>query len=355
MDIDDFLDKEIPIKREGNKENKEVFATQTSAEFKGAEPSDSLNAGKTGNLEALEKNYLQMWDRVSKDKFGWSSSLYADISRAGDEIKKTLSILSSKINNEKMNINRLISSAKNALERKNYGEALKLYSEIISRRDSIPNAFFEEKRKLSKEILPFYAKLAEQIDMKFAGDFNDSAEKADSLARDSFSSIEKNDIANAKNFYEQALEIYKSLPQGFLMRKIELGNKLIALYKEISILIQIQALQQQLSYETTNDSRKHAGTAESIKRLSEIKGHKKEMPAGLKKQAAISDLRRISEGSEGRSSKGLLDRMISRRLERANASMSKGLYPDARKNIESVLRLDPQNRDAKSMLKKMPT
>ena len=81
------------------------------------------------------------------------------------------------------------------------------------------------------------------------------------------------------------------------------------------------------------------------------KGHNKEMHEGLKKQAAISGLRRISEEH---SSKSLLEGVISRRLERANASMSEGLYPDARKNIESVLRLDPQNKDARSMLRKMP-
>jgi len=348
MDIDEFLDKEMPAKREGDKE---VFATQASAEFSGAEPSDSLNAGKTGSLEALEKTYLEMWDRISKDKFCWSSSLYADITQAGDEIKKMLSIMSPRMNNEKMSINRIIGSAKNALERKNYGEALKLYSEIISRRDNMPTAFFEEKRELNKEILPFYAKLAEQIDMKFAKDFNDSAAKAGSLVRDSFSSIEKNDIANAKDFYEKALEIYQSFPQGFLMQEIELGNRLIALYKELSMPMQIGDLQHQLSYERANGSYKHAAADESIKHLSELRGYKKEMHTGLKKQAAISDLRHISEGN---SSKILLDRMISRRLERANASMSEGLYPDARKNIESVLRLDPQNKDARSMLRKMP-
>ena len=219
----------------------------------------------------------------------------------------------------------------------------------------MPNAFFEEKRELNKEILPFYAKLAEQVDIKFAGDFNDSAAKADSLARDSFLSIERNDIANAKNFYEEAVEIFKSLPQGFLMRKIELGNRLIALYREISILVEIGTLQQQLIHEMPNGSYKHMANQmaadERIKSLSEIAGHNKEMHEGLKKQAAISGLRRISEEH---SSKSLLEGVISRRLERANASMSRGFYPDARKNIESVLRLDPQNKDAKSMLKKMP-
>ena len=138
------------------------------------------------------------------------------------------------------------------------------------------------------------------------------------------------------------------------MQEIELGNRLIALYKDISIFIQMGGLKQQLSYETTNDtandSYKRAGADESLKRLSEI-ARRKEMHTGLKKQAAISGLRHISEGN---SSKSLLDRMISKRLERANASMSKELYPDAKKNIESVLRFDPQNKDARSMLKKIP-
>lgn len=347
MDIDEFLDKETQAAKK--EDDKGVFVTQPYAGFKDAKPPELPDAGKAGNLEALEKNYIGMWDRISKDKFGWSSSLYADIAKTGDEIKKTLSIMSSKMNTEKMSIRKLIGSAKNALERKNYGEALKLYSDIISMRNDMPDAFFEEKKELNREILPFYAKLAEQIDIKFIEDFNDSAAKADSLIRDSFSGIEKNNIADSKKFYEGALEIYKSLPQGFLMRKIELGNRLIALYKELSILMQIENLQQQLSYEKADGSYKHV--AEGIKHLPETGSYKKEMNAGSKKQAAISGLRHMSEGH---GSKSLLDSMISRRIEKANASMSRGLYPDARKSIESVLRLDPQNKDAKSMLKKIP-
>ena len=294
MDIDEFLDKEIPTKKEGDGG---VFITQPSPEFKGAEPYDLSNAGKTGNLEALEKNYLELWDRISKDKFGWNSSLYADITKIGYEIKKTLSIMPSRINNEKTNIRRLIGSAKNELKSKNYGEALKLYSQIITMRNNIPDTFFEEKKELNREILPFYAELAEQIDMKFARDFNDSAAKANSLVSGSFSSIGKNDIMNARKSYEEALEIYKSLPQGFLVQKIEIGNRLIALYKELSIMIQIETLKQQLSYERANDSYRHAGTDERIKHLSEIAGHKKETLTGLKKQAAISDLRVCTLGA----------------------------------------------------------
>jgi len=348
MDIDEFLDKET---QGAKKEDKEMVITQPYAEFKDAKPSGFPDAGKTGSLEALEKNYLGMWDRISKDNLGWSSSLYADIAKTGDEIKKALSLMSSKINGEKISIKRLIGSAKNALERKNYGEALRLYSDIISIRNGMPNAFFEEKRELNREILPFYARLSEQIDIKFIEDFNYSAAKADSLISSSFSGIGKNNIADAKSFYQEALEIYKSLPQGFLMRKIELGSRLIALYKELSILMQIENLQHQLSHERTNGSYQHAAADESIKHLPEISSYKKEAHAGSRKQAAISGLRHISEGH---GSKSLLDRMISRRLEKANASMSKGLYPDARKNIESVLRLDPQNKDAKGMLKKLP-
>lgn len=352
MDIDEFLDKEVPAKREEPKREEfgSAFITQAPAEPRDAKPYSFPDAGKKGSIEALENDYLELWGKVSKDRFGWSSSLYADITRAGDEIKKALSIMSSKVDNEKTGIRRLISSAKNALQNKNYDEALKLYSEITSMRNSIPDAFFEEKKEINREILPFYAELAGQIDIKLTQDFNDSAAKADSLIRGSFSSIGKKDIANAKNFYEKALEIYKNLPHGFLEQKIEMGNNLIALYKELSIIMQIGNLQQELSQKMADGAYNHIASDERLKHLSEIARHKKDIHKGLKKHAAISGLRNLSQGQN---SKDILDRMISRRLEKANESMGKGLFPDARKNIESVLRLDPQNKDAKSMLKKM--
>ena len=160
---------------------------------------------------------MGMWESLSKDSLIWDNSIYANITNVAAEIKKGLEIAKSGINDEKATINKLIDKANGVLEKNNYGGALSIYSEIISIRDRIPDTFFEEKKEINKQILPFYSKLTDRIDSKFVEDFHRSIKKADSLVSDSFSSIEKGSIENAKNCYGEALETYKNLPHGFLM------------------------------------------------------------------------------------------------------------------------------------------
>ena len=113
-------------------------------------------------------------------------------------------------------------------------------------------------------------------------------------------------------------------------------------------MMQIENLRQEL------DHKKHgysypAAKLGKLSSLPEI--HGRGMHLIPKQSTVLSSLRHTSK--EGRN-KNLLDSMIARKLYMAGISISKGLYPDARKSIESVLRLDPQNKEAKKMLKKMP-
>ena len=136
-------------------------------------------------------------------------------------------------------------------------------------RNNLPDFLIEEKNELNKEIFQLYEKLHDNIDSKFINDFNDSIVKVSSLIKNSFSSLKIGRIEAAKNFYEDALEVYKSLPNGFLVQKLELGGGLLTLYKELSIHSQIKKLQHQLAKKSTR-GHKFRSSDDNIRLVSEI-------------------------------------------------------------------------------------
>jgi uncharacterized protein HemY len=51
----------------------------------------------------------------------------------------------------------------------------------------------------------------------------------------------------------------------------------------------------------------------------------------------------------------LLNRLVSRKLERAKINLERGLYLEAKKNIDSILKVDPNNTEAKQLLNTVPS
>jgi len=197
-------------------------------------------------------------------------------------------------------------------------------------RNRFPSFLLEEKNELNREIFLLYEKIHDKIDLKFINDFKESITQVHTLIDDSSSSLRQTDIDKAKVLYEHALKTYKTLPNGFLSEKIELGSKLLKLYKDLSIQSQIKNLQQQLS---TNmfSSHQFIDSKDKLKHLSEI--------------SSPSDL----------SNKTFLSRLVARKMERAKINLKKGLFLEAKKNISSILKVDPDNIEAKQMLDGIPT
>jgi len=332
MDIDEFLDKEIQVEKKEEKE--EDAAIEITKEEKD-----------------VVKHYFDLWNKVSEAKFKWDNDLYAELNKVGNTVKEKLGKLVPSIGREKSIIKQLIDKAINELERGKYESATRLYSEISDMKNNLPDFLLEQKKELNKDIFQLYEKLHDKIDSKFINDFNESIAKVDGFIKNSFSSLKIGRLEAAKNFYEEALEVYKSLPNGFLVQKIELGNGLLALYKELSIHAQIGNLQQQLAKESTIGY-ELGGSDDNLKTISEI--IKSKIKAS-EKTSAFSDLMPVSaEEKYVIRNKTLLSRLIARKLERAKINLKKGLYFEAKKNIDFILKVDPENEEAKQLLSSIP-
>jgi len=130
-----------------------------------------------------------------------------------------------------------------------------------------------------------------------------------------------------------------------------LGNGLLALYKELSIYAEIKDLQKQLDNKSL-ENYKFVSSRDNLNLLSEIIKHKVKEPKG---SSAFSNLMAISaKGRHQIHDKTLLNRLVERKLERARINLKKGLNLEAKKNIEAILNVDPENNEAKELLNRIP-
>src|SRR3989338_11427865 len=332
MEIDEFLDKELQSEKKEEVKEKvaEKAAEKPEIEEVSNEKKDSV------------KRFLDSWNKILEAKFKWDEKIYKEIDDAGESVKKELESITLAVGRQKKAIKMLIGKALSEMENKSYDTAAKLYSEISDMRDKIPEFMLEEKKELNNEIFVLYEKLHNSIDAKFIKDFKASLLEVDKFINDSGSAMGSGDIEKSKVWYEKALESYKALPNGFLQKKIELGSKLLGLYKELSIRTQIYELQEQLGIGSFSYA-----NAERLRKLSEmVRGREGIHGKGLIDGAAINE--------QHVPSKTLLNSLIARKIERARINLEKELYEDARKNIDAVLKVDPRNPEAKDLLSKIP-
>jgi len=337
MDIDEFLDKEIQVEKK--EEIEDVSSQTTEQPIEEPAVKDTTATGESNETDAI-KNYFQLWGKVSEEKFKWNDKLYEELKKEGNKVKQELDKSLLAAGRQKKEIKKLIGKALTELESKNYGAATKLYSEISDMRDKFPDFLLQEKKDINREIFLLYGKLHDQIDLKFINDFKDSIANVHNLINDSSSSLNIGDIQKAKALYESALKIYKNLPHGLLQEKIELGSGLLKLYKDLSIQTQIKELQQQLSKEAAR-SQEYTSSEDRLRHLSEA----------VKKR----DFETLQTGGQANvNNTTLMSNLIARKLDRAKTSLKRGLYSEAKKNIDSILKVDPGNIEAKQMLDSLP-
>jgi len=354
MDIDEFLDKEVQAEKK-----EDVVQPEATQDTKEEEPSSTHEAKEDSVEEASPieatkedefiKNYSELWNKVSEAKYIWDSNLFAELNKATNKIKEKLNILSTTLDRKKNRIKDLIEQANGELKNENHEKALRIYTEIADMKNSLPNFLLEEKRGFNNEIFQLYGKLHDEVDTKFINNFKDSIAIVDRLARNSFSSLDTGDIEASKHFYEKAIKVYKDLPNGFLPQKIGLGNQLLKLYKDLSIHTQIKNLQQQLAKKSIRVY-KNINSDRSLSLLAKIIRNK----VKASEISSLHNLRAIPREKHSIHNKILLPRLVARKLDRAKINLNRGLHLEAKKNLEAVLRVDPNNVEAKQMLNNIP-
>ena len=354
MDIDEFLDRELSDlslnsdnaeKTEKNVEMPQLKEFEQSPLFEGVK----ANLSK-GNLEQAEQSYSQLWRSLMQQNLNWNKELYGQISILSRQFSGILGNAYDELKRKSEHIYELINRARGSLKEGKKDIPFKLYAEVEEMGNSIPNIFFEEKKNLQGQILNFYKELTGTTDNELIKKVSGLIVEINQMIDAINNSIRSNDIANAAASYNKCIELYNQIPEGFLMRKIQSGMKLLEIYRSISIYTEIVNLQNQLGQRVQYQQQAAPKTFQQIEM---VKGGYPEQVTKKGpyeyKSIPVSSLKSVGEETPTKSM------LLKKRMERAKRNIKKGFYNEAWKDIEEALLVDPNDAESKALRAKIKT
>jgi len=325
MDIDEFLDRELSdLGLSSDKtagQNIELPGMGEQAESSPLFENIKASLNK-GNLDEAEEAYVQLWHLLVQQKLKWNKGIYDQLAVLSRQFSGMLANAYDEVKKKADHIYELISRGKDALKEGKKELPFKLYSEMEGINNSIPNAFFEEKKIISQQITSFYQELRSTTDNELVRRVAALIQEINRLLDKTNNSIRSNDMINAIVSYNKCIEFYNQIPEGFLKYKNSMGMRLLDVYRSLSIYNEISNLQKQLSERQPPVPQQAFGQKISLHGSSQINSQSE---------------------------------MLSSRKERAKSNIKKGFYSEASKDIQEALRLEPNDAEAMAIHAKLKT
>ncbi len=340
MDIDLFLDQEIEHLEEEVEEQKEDQKKEIKKEEASITPDNifkDIHASLlSGNIEKAEELYSGLWSKIIKESLRWDQENYDLLLKVNTGLNKSLRDLEIQTKNKISEIRQLIDSTKQDLNDGNEQEAVNNYNKIDEEYHMIPNLFINEKKDFYiKEVLPLYSQLINKTEEKFSSKLKEIESRIKVLVMSIKKSIKKGNNEQALHDYSECISLFNSLPEGYLVKKISLAGDILEIYKETSIIHEIKELNSKLEPELRE---------QFLPKTVPVKPSlPKNMP--LPPSPPRSKKQKIDLNKDK-----LVDTLIRNKLERAHIKIERGNERGADKDLKGVLRLDPDNKEAKHLI-----
>lgn len=351
MNIDEFLDRELSelgLQTDGAEKAETSSKPQLNQLNEGFEPSPLFESIKNslskGDIESAEQSYVQLWQVLLQQKLKWDKELYEQLLSLSRQFLSAIDYAHKDLKRKADHIYGLIKRARDSLKEGKKDAAFRLYSEIEKAYSSIPNIFFEEKRVIETEIMSLYKDLKSVTDNELIKRAASLIQEIGQLISKADISIKANDIINAIVGYNRCIELYAQLPEGFLRYKNSLGIRLLDIYKTLSIHTEVSNLLNQL-----RNSAQRAAVPYNVS---------SNVPYNIpsKIDQVITQAAAFKHNSDVPSSNVPSKAMLSgAKKEHAKKNIKKGFYDEALKDIESALKIEPNDPEAKVMLAKIKT
>ena len=342
MDIEDFLEKEVSDL--GVSTDKTTL--ESNDEFLGAKDDfEQLSlfdrARKSlakGDLVSTEQMYNQMWIAILEQKFKWNKQLYDQIGMLNRLLMTSISSTSMEMKKKMENLNLLLIKARNTLKEGKIEAAFKITPQIQEIFNSIPGVFFEEKRAMQEQINDFNRELRMVTDGQLIRKVASSLQEIFELINKVAVAINSNSMQEAMFSYNKCVELFKQIPEGFVKHKNIAALRLLDIYKAVSIYNEILDLERQLGQPPIM-SRQVQQAMQNTSRQQEA----------VKTSVSLREPIRQKTDYEGK------EALLKAKNESAKIKIQKGMYDEASKDIEEVIKMNPSDAEAMALRAKIKT
>ncbi len=348
MDIDEFLDRELADLGSDLKEEKSNEPLFKDAQ--GQSPligSIKLNLSK-GSLEEAEQSYLQLWHLLAQQKLDWNNNIYEQLHSLSIRISSILGQAYEETKRKSSQITELISRGRDSMKEGKKDLPLKIYAQIQDINNSIPNVFFEEKKRVQEQVMNYYGEITSANDAELIKKVAVIIQEVAQLMENAVFSIKSSDVESASSSYYKCLQLYNQIPEGFMIGKSQAGIRLLDIYKNLSIQMQIANLQKQLGQQS--QVRQLPFTPMPYAKILS-KPVEQKYYALKAKPVALQNIRQKKSVKEISSRHSMLER----KKHQAKRNIKSGFYNEAWKDIEEALQIEPRDVEAKALRAKIKT
>ena len=353
MDIDEFLDREIgDLDNSSNTDKASSDSLDNPSKEMLSSGALSADAGANltkANLEGAEHSYDQLWRVLMQQNLKWNKDLYDQLSGLSKQFSSTLSQAFGEMKNKAGRVYELISRARSFLNEGKKDMALKMYSQLQEISNSIPNAFFQEKRAVQEQVNALYRDVVSATDAELIKKVLTILQEISQGIERINSSMMSGDIESASAAYIKCIELYNQVPEGFLKDKNPAGMRLLDIYRSLSISTEISGLQKQLGQQQVQFKQQPVKTF--IKTDAAKPPYPRQPQARQFEIKSSNEIRNAIKANPPKQP----DTLLKRKREHAKKNIKKGFYNEAWKDIEEALQADPDDVESKALRAKIKT
>lgn len=140
-----------------------------------------------------------------------------------------------KTQENKAKIEGLLEQGQKHLKQGDWQFATKIYNEIKSLHRALPSGFVREKTELAEKVLGFYEQLVQTHREQVKKEFREKSEHLSATLEKIHQSMSIHKLSEAFRLYREAKDVYTTLPAGFLEEKLMFQERLLTLFRDISV------------------------------------------------------------------------------------------------------------------------
>ncbi|MFC1730528.1 hypothetical protein ACFL6I_09340 [candidate division KSB1 bacterium] len=134
---------------------------------------------------------------------------------------------------ESAQIKKLFSDTYELIKKNKLKEAWKIYNQIAELYSKLPPASYSRKADLEIEMMELNHLLSLKKDKELLTEIKSKVNEIELLLTTSKNHIKSKEFGRAKETYDDVIDIYNSLPEGFIEQNVAIQSKIRGVYKEL--------------------------------------------------------------------------------------------------------------------------
>ena len=195
-----------------------------------------LSQGKVTEAKELYRQIHELYDALPTTYLATKKEIEQDLVKLNTELTIIVDRnAAAKVTENKAKIEGLLDQGQKLLKSNEIKTAIKTYNEIKSLYRSLPLGFVKEKTELAEKVLTFYEQLTLANRESSKKEFTAKYAEVNTLIDNLRSAMNVHKLSEATKLYNKAKEKYSELPHGFYEEKLGLQERLITIYRDITV------------------------------------------------------------------------------------------------------------------------